>query len=75
MDGADTMTSTALDAMRQRMETLEGEFKELQRDALRWRWWRQQRGWREVDWGTPDISPQQYDAMADEALKREGIKP
>ena len=69
------MTTTVLDAMKQRIENLEGERKELERDAFRWRWLRQCRGWPETEAATMNWMPEQFDSLADEALAREGRKP
>jgi hypothetical protein len=57
--------------MKQRLENLEGERKELERDAYRWRWLRHQRGWPESEMTVMNWMPEQFDALADEALARE----
>lgn len=42
----------------------------IMRDAERWRWLREQRGWPESEAAMLDAMPEDFDKLADEGIKR-----
>lgn len=45
--------------------------KRLNEDAIRWRWLRNQGGWPDSEAATSGFTPEQFDEMADEGIKKE----
>jgi hypothetical protein len=52
-----------------RIARLLDALEDATRDAERWRWLRQQQGWPESEAAMIDAKPEDFDAMADAAMK------